>query len=208
MPETSKERDFVVTVVRLRPKEASPTRDNVDVGGRLKAVRIKRGMSQRDLAARAGVTNGMISMIEQNKHSPSVATLNRLTDALGLSFAEFFSLEVAAAPQIFYGPDELLRLTEGKVKFSVVAGERRDKAIQVLHEVYEPGGDTGGEMLTHRGEEGGIVLEGEIELTVGNQTRILKAGEAYYFESTTPHRFRNVSNKRTIIFSACSPPFM
>ena len=197
-----------MSVVRLRPKETHPSRETVDVGSRLKAMRVKREMSQRDLAARAGVTNGMISMIEQNKHSPSVATLNRLTDALGLSFAEFFSLEVAAAPQIFYGPDELLRLTEGKVQFSVVAGERRDKVIQILHEIYEPGGDTGGEMLTHRGEEGGIVLEGEIELTVGDQSRILKQGEAYYFESTTPHRFRNAGKKRAIIFSACTPPFL
>ena len=196
-----------MSVTRLRQRE-HPARESVDVGARLKAVRIKQELSQRDLAARAGITNGMISMIEQNKHSPSVATLNRLTDALGLSFAEFFSLELSSAPQIYYNQDELLRLTEGKVKFSVVAGERRDKAIQFLHEVYEPGGDTGEEMLTHRGEESGIVIEGEIELTVGDQCRILKPGEAYYFESTTPHRFRNVGKKRAIIVSACTPPFL
>jgi transcriptional regulator with XRE-family HTH domain len=197
-----------VSVTRLRPREPAQSRDSVDVGARLKAVRIKQDLSQRDLAAKAGVTNGMISMIEQNKHSPSVATLNRLTDALGISFAEFFSLELAAAPQLFYGADELLQLTEGKVRFSVVAGERRDKAIQFLHEVYEPGGDTGEEMLTHRGEESGIIVEGEIELTVGDQKRVLKSGEAYYFESTTPHRFRNASKKRAVIISACTPPFM
>ena len=196
-----------MSVTRLRPKDPAP-REGVDVGSRLKAVRMKQELSQRDLAAKAGVTNGMISMIEQNKHSPSVATLNRLTDALGLSFAEFFSLELASQPQIFYDAGELLRLTDGRVRFSVVAGERRDKAIQFLHEVYEPGGDTGEEMLTHRGEESGIVIEGEIELTVGSQSRVLKPGEAYYFESSTPHRFRNVGKKRAVIISACTPPFM
>ncbi len=165
-------------------------------------------MTQRDLAIRAGVTNGMISMIEQNKHSPSVATLNRLTDALGLSFAEFFSLDLAPAPQIFYSKKELVRLTEGKVQFAVIAGERRDKVLQILHEIYEPGGDTGAEMLTHRGEEGGLVIEGEIELTVGEKRAILGPGDSYYFESTIPHRFRNVSKKRTVIISACTPPFM
>ena len=196
-----------VSVIRLRPKEPAP-RAGVDVGSMLKAVRVKQGLSQRDLAAKAGVTNGMISMIEQNKHSPSVATLNRLTDGLGMSFAEFFSLELASVPQLFYGQDDLVRLTEGKVEFSVVAGERRDKAIQFLHEVYQPGGDTGAEMLTHRGEEGGIVLEGEIELTVGDQKRMLATGDAYYFESTTPHRFRNISKKRAVLVSACTPPFL
>lgn len=197
-----------MTVQRKIHRAPAPNKPSVDVGGRLKAARVARGLTQRDLANRAGVTNGMISMIEQNKHSPSVATLNRLTDALGLSFAEFFSLDLAPAPQVFYGKDELVQLTEGKVRFSVVAGERRGKALQILHEIYEPGGDTGVEMLTHRGEEGGIVIEGEIELTVGNEKRVLKPGDSYYFESTVPHRFRNSGRKRTVIISACTPPFM
>jgi transcriptional regulator with XRE-family HTH domain len=188
--------------------QAAETRASFDVGARLKATRTQQNLSQRELAVRAGVTNGMISMIEQNKHSPSVATLNRLIDALGLSFAEFFSLEMPAETRVFYAKDELVPLTEGKVKFRVVAGERRDKAVQILHEIYEPGGDTGSEMLTHKGEEGGIVLEGQIELTVGTQTRILGPGDAYYFESSIPHRFRNVGKKASVIVSACTPPFM
>ena len=183
-------------------------RSSVDVGARLKALRIKGGFTQRDLAGKAGVTNGMISMIEQNKHSPSVATLNRLTDALGLSFAEFFSIALPEAPRVFYLKEELVALTEGKVRFMVVAGERPEKALQILHEVYEPGGDTGATMLTHKGEEGGLVLSGQIELTVGDQRRVLGPGDAYYFESTIPHRFRNVGKTASVIISACTPPFM
>jgi transcriptional regulator with XRE-family HTH domain len=200
-----------VTAARKRAATThsqTAAREPVDVGARLKSARIAGDMSQRELAAKAGVTNGMISMIEQNKHSPSVATLNRLTDALGLSFAEFFSLDLPTAPQVFYAKSELAALTEGHVTFRVVAGERRDKAVQILHEVYEPGGDTGSEMLTHKGEEGGIVLEGRIELTVGAETRVLAPGDAYYFESTIPHRFRNAGKTRTVIISACTPPFL
>jgi mannose-6-phosphate isomerase-like protein (cupin superfamily) len=150
----------------------------------------------------------MISMIEQNKHSPSVATLNRLTDALGLSFAEFFSIALPDMPRVFYSKSELVPLTEGKVRFFVVAGERPEKALQILHEVYEAGGDTGATMLTHRGEEGGLVIQGEIELTVGDQRRVLGPGDAYYFESTIPHRFRNPGKTAAVIISACTPPFM
>ena len=198
--------------MRAQEKQKRPlapeARSGFDVGARLKASRTLQDLSQRELAMRAGVTNGMISMIEQNKHSPSVATLNRLIDALGLSFAEFFSLDMPAETRVFYSKEELVPLTEGKVKFRVVAGERRDKAVQILHETYEPGGDTGAEMLTHKGEEGGIVLEGQIELTVGGQTRILGPGDAYYFESNIPHRFRNAGKKSGVIISACTPPFM
>ena len=69
---------------RRRGAEEPSKTGKVDVGARLKALRMERNLSQRDLAASSGVTNGMISMIEQNKHSPSVATLNRITDALGI----------------------------------------------------------------------------------------------------------------------------
>lgn len=196
-------------MIALKKKHAEASaREPVDVGARLKTARTVRDLSQRDLAAKAGVTNGMISMIEQNKHSPSVATLNRLTDALGLSFAEFFALDLPSAPQVFYGKGDLAALTEGRVTFRVVAAERRDKAVQILHEVYEPGGDTGAEMLTHKGEEGGIVLEGRVELTVGAETRVLGPGDAYYFESMIPHRFRNAGKSRAVIISACTPPFL
>ncbi len=61
-------------------------------------------------------------------------------------------------------------------------------------------------MLTHPGEEGGIIIDGEVELTVGGQVRVLKKGEAYYFDSTIPHRFRNTSTGRAVLISACVPP--
>ena len=50
-------------------------------------------------------------------------------------------------------------------------------------------------MLTHAGEEGGVVVKGKIELTVGGETRVLGAGDAYYFKSSVPHRFRNIGRE-------------
>lgn len=187
---------------------ASTARERVNVGARLKALRTERNLSQRDLAASSGVTNGMISMIEQNKHSPSVATLNRITDALGVSFGDFFSSgdDAAAERKIFFSPDELTRLVDGKLELRVVAGDRRSKALQILHEVYQPGGDTGPDMLSHPGEEGGVIISGEIEVIVGDTHRILRAGDAYYFDSQIPHRFRNIGSTPAILVSACTPP--
>ena len=65
------------------------------------------------------------------------------------------------------------------------------RAIAFLNEIYPPGADTGDEMLTHEGEETGILVEGRLELTVGLETFVLEAGDSYYFESSKPHRFRN-----------------
>jgi len=183
------------------------TKERVDVGLRLRTLRIERNLSQRDLAASSGVTNGMISLIEQNKHSPSVATLNRITDALGIPFGEFFTLGQPAEPKIFFKPHELTKLVEGKLMLSIVAGNRKSKALQILHEVYQPGGDTGPEMLSHPGEEGGVIITGEVEITVGGQSQVLGPGDAYYFDSKIPHRFRNIGTAPAILVSACTPPF-
>jgi mannose-6-phosphate isomerase-like protein (cupin superfamily) len=78
--------------------------------------------------------------------------------------------------------------------------------MQILHERIEPGADTGAEMLRHESEEGGVVVRGCVELTVGGESTILEAGDAYYFDSRIPHRFRNVGPDEAEIISACSPP--
>ena len=78
--------------------------------------------------------------------------------------------------------------------------------MQILHERIEPGADSGAEMLRHESEEGGVVIKGSIELTVGGETQILDAGDAYYFDSRIPHRFRNIGETDAEIVSTCSPP--
>ncbi|HET6322863.1 MAG TPA: cupin domain-containing protein [Hyphomicrobium sp.] len=193
---TSAHRDHPAPAAALPPKP--------DVGARLKTLRTERNLSQRDLAAMSGVTNGMISMIEQNKHSPSVATLNRITDALRISFGEFFGnvTDAPSQPQIFFQASDLKRLIDGKVEVRVVGDGRSGQALQILHEIYQPGGDTGPEMLSHPGEEGGIVISGEVEIFVGEAHRKLVAGDAYYFDSRIPHRFRNCGAAPAILVSA------
>ena len=69
------------------------------------------------------------------------------------------------------------------------------RSLQILKERYEPGSDTGRVPLTHDGEEGGIVVSGRLEVTVDDERRILDPGDAYYFESRRPHRFRCVGGK-------------
>ena len=78
--------------------------------------------------------------------------------------------------------------------------------MSALHERYRPQADTGADMLSHKGEEGGVVVAGSIELTVGGQVRILNPGDAYYFASSVPHRFRNVGGEVCEIVSASTPP--
>ena len=87
----------------------------IDVGSHLRALRSMYGLSQRELAKRAGVTNGMISLIEQNRVSPSVSSLKKVLDGIPMSLAEFFTLDLTVSPQVFFRRDELTDLGRGAV---------------------------------------------------------------------------------------------
>jgi transcriptional regulator with XRE-family HTH domain len=195
--------------MKLDPAVASSSQHSgLDLGARLKAVRQARGISQRELARRADVTNGAISLIEQNKSSPSVASLKKLLDSLSMSLAEFFSLEQPPQDQVFFEEHELLVLTDDNITFRQVGGNLDGRTLQILHERYAPGADTGKAMLRHDAEEGGIVIRGQVEITVGEQRRILGPGDAYHFDSRLPHRFRNLGEEPCEIISACTPPYL
>jgi len=189
-----------------------------DIGARLKAIRTAARLSQRQLAQRAAVPHAQISNVEKNKISPSISTLRKILAGLGVDMADFFEPERKLPPGPFFQAHELIDLTsrvaahsigsgEGNMSFRQV-GDARSHNLQILHEVYEPNADTGETFLQHASNEGGYVVEGVLELTVGSEVRLLKAGEAYLFDSRIPHRFRNVSEARTVVISACTPPYL
>jgi len=148
----------------------------------------------------------MISLIEKNRSSPSVATLKKILDVFPMSLAEFFEPGQPARPAIFFRAEELVEIGGGAISYRQVGASLEGKALQLLHERLEPGADTGAAMLRHEGEEGGVVVRGEVELTVGLQTRVLGAGDAYAFQSSVPHRFRNLGRETCELVSACTPP--
>jgi len=183
-----------------------PPADPGEVGPRLRALRGVYGLSQRVLAKRTGIANGTISLIEQGRVSPSVASLKRILSAFPLSLAEFFTLELDPEPAIFFRAAELPEIGGGDVSLRLVAANRPGAKLQVLHDRYAAGADTGAEMLSHEGEESGVVVQGEVEITVGRRTACLTAGDAYYFNSRLPHRFRNLGATVCEIISVSTPP--
>ena len=172
-------------------------------------------MSQRELAGRAGLTSAAISLIEQKKSSPSVSSLKSLLDAVSMTMSEFFTeVEGAGSPKYFYSADEFIELSPQDIGLGERAarvslrqvGDAARHSLQMLHEVYPPNSDTGPDMIAHEGEEAGLVIEGIIEVTVGDVIRVLNPGDGYMFDSRIPHRFRNIGQDRCVIVSACTPP--
>jgi transcriptional regulator with XRE-family HTH domain len=178
----------------------------VDVGARLRLIRTQKRLSQRELARRAGVTNATVSLIESNRMNPSVGALKRVLDGIPIGLSEFFALSPTATSKVFWRADELVEIGKGPISYRQVGGRLVDRKLQILKEYYEPGADTGRLTLSHEGEEGGVIIRGRLEVTADDQRRILSAGEAYFFDSRLPHRFRNVGEEPCELISACTPP--
>ena len=177
-----------------------------DIGQRLRGIRRRYRLSQRQLARQSGVANATISQVEAGKLNPTVSMLKKILDGIPMGMGEFFADDGASRDRIFFRANELVEIADGGISYRQVGANLADRAIQLLSERYEPGAGTGKHALTHDGEECGIILAGRLEVTVGEETAILSKGDAYYFSSSQPHYFRNVGNTACEVITACTPP--
>jgi transcriptional regulator with XRE-family HTH domain len=176
------------------------------LGPRLRALRQRAGLSQRELARRARVSNGAISTIEADKVSPSVSALRQILSALGLSMGEFFATSEPGGEQIVYRARELTEIAGGAVSYRQVGANLQGRALQMIHERYRPGAHSGRRLLSHQGEEAGLVIAGRLTLEVDGRRYELGPGDAYRFDSRRPHAFANAGDADLVIVSACTPP--
>jgi transcriptional regulator with XRE-family HTH domain len=176
------------------------------VGARLRYVRELHGLSQRELARRAGLNHGTIGCIEKETISPSVGSLRKILDSLPMMLSEFFSLDPDIETQVFFRRDELLDVGAGGISLLQVGRNLTGRPLQILLERYAPGAETAAQPYSHKGDEGGVVIQGQVEVTVGGVAKVLGAGDGYLFSSRLPHRFRNVGDDEAVVVSANTPP--
>ncbi|MFQ2262521.1 HTH-type transcriptional regulator PuuR [Aeromonas dhakensis] len=175
------------------------------MGERLAATRRRLGLSQRRVAELSGLTHGAICMIEQDKVSPSVASLQKLLSVYELPLSRFFAEEeVASTPSVVIRAEQLIELGSQGVSMKLVHNGNNRRQLGFMLETYAPGTDTGGQ-VTHLGEEVGTVLEGSVTLMVAGQTYQLSAGDSYVIDTGEPHSFSNPSGQVCRIVSAHTP---
>ncbi|MFA0810121.1 helix-turn-helix domain-containing protein [Microbulbifer epialgicus] len=179
--------------------------DDSDLGLRLKMVRKIYGISQRELARRAGVTNASISFVEQGRVSPSVGSLKKILAGVPMSLAEFFSLKLVEPGQIFFRASEMPDVGDGLVRSQLLGGVHAGRSMSILRRVFPVGLGSGPDLSVTDGEIGGIVVAGELEVTVGSDLALLGVGDGFYFSGRRPHRFRNSGHCDCIVVHATAP---
>lgn len=173
-----------------------------DIGARLKLIRERNGLSQRELAKRAGITNSNISMIEQGLVSPSINSLAKVLSGIPMTLAHFFACNQLDIGHIVY-PAKLLESEQtihpGGVIIQGFATEKPTRKLFTSRQIYPAGSDTGAEPLQHKTEVSALVVTGQVELTAGMQMYELNEGDAFYLAACQPYRVRNRKEATAVI---------
>jgi transcriptional regulator with XRE-family HTH domain len=180
------------------------------LGQQLRVLRKGRGLSLIELAERTGLSIGNISQIERGVSSPSVRSLKKLGEALQISVGDLFQeTDLPPASEISYivrkKTRPLLKLGATGVQKELLT-PTTPGALQMLMVTIKPGGSSGPDHYTHRGEESGLVLSGAMELWIEEERFILKEGDTFRFKSTQPHRFANAGAKIAQVLWVTTPP--
>ncbi|HXF72855.1 MAG TPA: XRE family transcriptional regulator [Actinomycetota bacterium] len=176
-----------------------------DIGARLREERRRRGISQRDLAHRLGLSPSLISQIETGRSKPSVSTLYAIVTELGISLDRLFHPHPeagepgpagtgAGGPVVRPGERAALELESG-VRWERLTADEED--VDFLYVVYDVGGSSSSEatLMRHQGREYGYVISGRLGVQIGFREHVLEPGDAIAFDSTQPHRLWNAGDR-------------
>ena len=185
------------------------------LGEDLRALRKAQNMTLKDLARVSGRSESFLSKIERGLARPSITALQEVAEALGVPVGWFFETDGPAPaderPYIVRA-DRRRKLTYSGISGTDYMGfedhllsASLDRQLAMGMSTYDPSGSTGDDLYTHEGEEAGLILKGEIELTLGSQVYRLRAGDSFSFPADIPHRFRNVGTTQAQLVWANTP---
>jgi transcriptional regulator with XRE-family HTH domain len=176
------------------------------IGGGLRQARRRRGMTLRALAQAAGVTESFLSQVERDVASPSIASLRRIAVALGLSIGEILD-QAGPHGQLVRAVDRRVVTYPGLAARDEFLTDGSGGRLQVILSVIEPGGGTGAEAYAHESdEECLVVLDGSVDLWVGEEQYRLEVGDAIRYSSRIPHRNQNPGPGQARVLFVLTPP--
>lgn len=177
----------------------------MDIGRKLKDLRVMKGLTQEELADRAELTKGFISQLERNLTSPSIATLMDILQCLGTNIGDFFNEETEE--QIVFSKGDYFEKLDSDLKNKIqwIIPNAQKNVMEPILLTLEPGGSTYPDN-PHEGEEFGYVLKGSVQLHVGNNIYKIKSGESFYFLPEKQHYLESWHGA-TILWVSSPPSF-
>ena len=175
-----------------------------DVGARLRSLRQERGLSLRALANRCGLSVNAISRIERGESSPTVSSLHRCAQALGVHVTAFFESERQRATVLVRRNQRPRSQGDGVLIESLGAGLQAQRLGPFLITLL-PNASGGEGPISHGGEEFAYCVQGEVEYLVNTEWHRLEAGDSLLFRASQAHAFRNTSLEKAVVLVVIQP---
>jgi len=204
-----------VCIEKLKPEEdrggimkEEKDFEEIRVGEKIKALREQKGLSLKDAADLTGFSTALLSQMENHLVSPSLGTIIKLARSFGVKVGDFLG-ETQGEPFTIVRKDERKNVSRFASKEGVKYGysyeslgfEKKDRHMEPFIVTLEPATVKTSKTSVHEGEEFIFVLEGEMEVILGNHTDVLYPGDSIYYDSTIPHRVQCHQNKGTKILA-------
>ena len=170
---------------------------SINVGERVRELRTARNMTLRVLSTKSGLSIHTLSMIERGKSSPSVSTLYKLADALGVSITMFFGTGNDQKQVIFLKADERTRVPFTRGLVEGLGGEQFVGNVEPFLLTLENNANSGSKVISHTGHEFVFCLRGQLEYQVEHQIYELSPGDSLLFAARLKHRWKNPGRKVT-----------
>lgn len=180
------------------------------LGKRLRSARRQRKMRLKDVAEMVGCSESMLSKIECDRVQPSLQMLHRISNVLDTSIGNLFAEQRESSVEVYRrGKRPVVVITgddsKPRIRLERLAPHFDGQQIDGNIHMIEPGANNGGE-IKHLGQEIGYVLEGKIELVIGEQHFQLTEGDSFFFKSDLPHSYQNVGEKLARVIWINTPP--
>ena len=179
------------------PAAAPDAGFEVDVGNRLRVLRVEHGHSLRRLADLSGLNVNTLSLIENGRTSPSVSTLQQVARALQVPISAFFEMDEAAQSVVFQQAGHRPRAAFAHGMAEDLGGGMTLHGGQPLLVTLRPGTDSGPAPIVHTGHEFVFCLEGQLTYTIDECRYVLDPGDSLIFEAHLPHRWGNPGQTQT-----------
>jgi transcriptional regulator with XRE-family HTH domain len=174
----------------------------MELGGKLKDLRLKLGLTQEELGDRCDLTKGYISQLESDSCSPAISTLEDILSALGTNLHEFFSEN---SRQVVFKEEDFFIKEDDKSKIVWLVPDSQSNDMEPITIEISPHTSLD-EHSPHEAEEFGYVLTGSVTLHLGEKKYTVKKGESFYFVSDKPHYLENKTDKPASVLWVTSPP--
>ena len=175
----------------------------MDIGKKIKELRLQNDLTLEDLASRSELTKGFLSQLERNLTSPSISPLEDILEALGTNLSEFFHEE--EEEQIVFTTKDFFVDKRDEYQIEWIIPNAQKNEMEPILLTLEPHG-TSHEMVSHLGEEFGYVLKGTVTLVRDNKKYKLKAKDTFYMNGKKSHYLYNHGNSEALVLWVTNPP--